>query len=194
MELFHPSALSALAMWFPGLFKDLAALFKKVEETGKWPDRILTAYTSLIPKDLSLQDPGPTDFRPITVLSGLYRLWGKARMPSLLKWQELWVTEEIFGCRRGRNAEQMMLQIAMDLESPAFSSHDYVTGVAHDFRKAFDLVPHQLMLTLSLQKRGCHHRITTALSAMYDGLWRAFKNGWLEYYFPIGKAYFQGLC
>ncbi len=20
------------------------------------------------------------------------------------------------------------------------------------------------------------------------------KNGWLEYYFPIGKAYFQGLC
>ena len=20
------------------------------------------------------------------------------------------------------------------------------------------------------------------------------KNGWLEYYFPIGEAYFQGLC
>ncbi len=20
------------------------------------------------------------------------------------------------------------------------------------------------------------------------------KNGWLEYYFPVGKAYFQGLC
>ena len=40
-------------------------------------------------------------------------------MPSLLKWQEQEVTEEVFGCRRGRNAEQMMIQIAMDLESPA---------------------------------------------------------------------------
>lgn len=94
-------------------------------------------------------------------------------MPSLLKWQEQWVSEEVFGCRRGRNAEQMMIQIAMDLESPAFSSHDYVTGVAYDFRKAFDLVPHQphQLMLLSLQKRGCHHRITTALSAMYDGLY-----------------------
>lgn len=57
LDNWRPSALSALAMWFPGLFKDLAAFFNKVEETGKWPDRILTAYTSLIPKDLSLQDP-----------------------------------------------------------------------------------------------------------------------------------------
>ena len=23
---------------------------------------------------------------------------------------------------------------------------------------------------------------------------RAPKNGWLEYYFPIGDAYFQGIC
>ena len=23
---------------------------------------------------------------------------------------------------------------------------------------------------------------------------KAPKNGWLEYYFPIGEAYFQGLC
>lgn len=67
-------------------------------------------------------------------------------MPSLLKWQEQEVTEEVFGCRRGRNAEQMMIQIAMDLESPAFAAHDYVTGVAYDFRKAFDLVPHQPLL------------------------------------------------
>ena len=54
------------------------------------------------------------------------------------------MTEEVFGCRRGRNAEQMMIQIAMDLESPAFAAHDYVTGVAGEVvitesRKPFQL-------------------------------------------------------
>ena len=73
---------------------------------------MLRAYTALIPKDSTLEDPLPTEFRSISVLSGIYRLWSKARFVSAMKWQEGWVTDSVFGCRRKRSSEQLAMQIA----------------------------------------------------------------------------------
>lgn len=158
LDNWRPSALTALAWWFPGLFVDLAMILNTMELSGHIPESFLSAYTSLIPKDTSLEDAGPTDFRPITVLAAAYRLWVKSRFDQVLQWQESWVTPEIFGCRKRHNAEQMMAQISLDIESPAFSDNSYVSGVAYDYRKAFDLVPHEIMLR-AMQLRGCHPRI-----------------------------------
>ena len=47
----------------------------------------LTAYTALIPRDATIVDPTPTEFRPLTVLSGIYRLWSTARFIAALSWQ-----------------------------------------------------------------------------------------------------------
>lgn len=174
LDNWRPSALTALAWWFPGLFVDLAAIYNAMELSGDLPESFLLAYTSLIPKDTSLEDAGPTDFRPITVLTAVYRLWVKARFDQVLQWQESWVTPEVFGCRKGHNAEQMMAQISLDVESPAFSDNSFVSGVAYDYRKAFDLVPHEIMLQ-AMQLRGCHPRILAVLGSLYKGLQRVFK-------------------
>ena len=75
MDMWKPKALSALTQWFPGLLDDSALIYNKVEATGRWPSAMLLAYTSLMPKDASRVEPKATDCWPITVLSGLYRLW-----------------------------------------------------------------------------------------------------------------------
>ena len=153
LDMWRPGSLAALGHWAPGIFDDLALILDFVETTGQWPRMMLRAYTALIPKDSTLADPLPTEFRPITVLSGIYRLWSKARFVNAMKWQEGWVTDSVFGCRRRRSSEQLAMQIALDLEASAYGGSPCVGGVSYDFKKAFDLVPVNIMLATMRRKR-----------------------------------------
>lgn len=174
LDNWQPSAITTLAQWYPMVFNDLALILNWIEEQGKWPVQIMDAYTSLIPKDDTVIDVAPTDFRPITVLSAVYRLYAKARFGSLLQWQEGWVTESVFGCRSGKSAEGMAMEIAMELESTGYTEFQYVAGVSYDCRKAFDLVPIQTAMEI-LKLRGCHERILKCVQGLYNGMRRAFR-------------------
>ena len=55
--------------WFDGLAKILT----RVEETGVWPDGLLDAYITMIPKVDG--DATPLGQRPLTVLPVVYRVW-----------------------------------------------------------------------------------------------------------------------
>ena len=127
MDNWQPSELKALAEWFPGLFTDLAAIFNYIEDTGEWPEAMMKAYISLIPKN-SEATVKPTDLRPITVLSALYRLWAKVRFQHLLVWQEKWCDKQMWGCRPGHSAEAMALEIALDMEGVAFEAEGIHVG------------------------------------------------------------------
>ena len=181
-----PSAITALAVWFPMLFEDVAMILNKIEKLGEWPQDLLSSYTSLIPKDEHADDVSATDFRPITVLSTIYRLYAKARFIALLQWQESLVSEAVFGCRKGKSAETLAVQIALDLESKGFTNFQYVAGVSYDCRKAFDLVPIEIALEI-MRRRGCRPRILSALHGLYNGLHRVFRlpspvgNWWCSY-------------
>ncbi len=66
------------------------------------------------------------------------------------------------------------MEIAYDLETPAYSDFTHVAGLSYDFRKAFDLIPVNLML-YSMETRGAHSRILRPMRALYQGLVRVFK-------------------
>ena len=174
LDRWTPASLTALSYWFPAIYDDLAAIMNAVEMGAQWPKALLEGYTSLIPKDETLTDPRPTDYRPITVLSAIYRLWGRARFGALLEWQEHWVSDNAFGCRPKHNAEGLAMQIALDLEEPAYEDCDIAFGVSYDFKKAFDLLPTNLVLA-TLQHRGMHPRILNGLRSLYQGLQRVFR-------------------
>ena len=59
-----------LVAWFDGLARILA----KVEEFGVWPDGLLDAYITMIPKVDG--DATPLGQRPLSVLPVVYRIWG----------------------------------------------------------------------------------------------------------------------
>eukprot|EP00435_Cladocopium_sp_Y103_P070750 s129_g36.t1 len=50
-----------------------------VEEKGVWPDNLAKGVVAFIPKDAEKVAPQPDEFRPITILSSVYRLWAEAR-------------------------------------------------------------------------------------------------------------------
>ena len=121
LDRWTPAALTALSQWYPEIYNDLAAILNQVESGSPWPSSMLEGYTSLIPKSETLKNPRPTDYRPITVLSAIYRLWSKARFGVLLQWQEQWVPSSVFGCRPKLSAEGLAMQIALGVEDPAYT-------------------------------------------------------------------------
>ena len=62
-----------LKVLFVAWYDGLARKFTKVEDIGVWPDGLLDAYISMIPKT----DDDATSFgqRPLSVLPVVYRIW-----------------------------------------------------------------------------------------------------------------------
>ena len=59
-------------------FDELARILVKVEDLGIWPDGLLDAYITMIPKTDG--DAAPLGQRPLSVLPVVYRIWASARM------------------------------------------------------------------------------------------------------------------
>ena len=54
-------------------FDELARILTKVEDLGVWPDGLLDAYITMIPKTDG--DAAPLGQRPLCVLPVVYRIW-----------------------------------------------------------------------------------------------------------------------
>ena len=169
-----PQSLIALSLWFPDIFNDLAAILNWIEEHSIWPKALCQAYASLIPKSGMSTAPSPLEFRPISVLSSIYRLWAKARFAHSLPWQELWSPSQVWGCRQHRGAETLCLQLALHMEQSAVEQQSAAGGIAFDFAKCFDQIPFQLLFR-ALEVRGMDNRIINPLKSMYDSLHRVFR-------------------
>ena len=155
LDQWRPDSLKALALWFPSLYGSLGVILRYVEATGTWREPLTCAYLSLIPKDSTKTSPAPapTDFRPISVLSAIYRLWSSTRFKDCMAWQESWAHSQMWGCRRGRGAEAMGMDAAIQLEEIHHNSNLVAGGLCVDFMKCFDLIPENLLFQ-ALQHRG----------------------------------------
>ena len=173
LDGWRPVSLIALSRWYPDLFNGLAMILDWIELNARWPSPLTKAYTALIPKDGMGDAPSPVDFRPISVLSAIYWLWAKARFQDSLNWQEFWAHKEMWGCRKGRGTQGMIMAIAQQLEQEGMHSDCVVGGGAYDFKKCFDLIPFQLLFR-SLEIRGAHPRILMPLQFIYQNLTRVF--------------------
>ena len=174
LDQWRPEELRALSHWAPAVYEPLACILNHIERTGIWPTSLLRGYTALVPKPGMSDDPSPTDFRPISVLSAVYRLWSRRRLGIALQWQEGWAHEQVWGCRPRRGAESMTMDIALELEADMYDECQLVGGISFDSKKAFDLVPVDTML-LAMKHRGAHTNLLRAMRGMYDGLELVFR-------------------
>ena len=121
--------------WFDGLARILA----KVEEIGVWPDGLLDAYITMIPKVDG--DATPLGQRPLSVLPVVYRIWASARMVQLEPWFRSWVPPCVFSAGGGRSSVQAWFTTALDIEEVLSG---IVEGDVHifvaDVIKSFDTV------------------------------------------------------
>eukprot|EP00662_Eupelagonemidae_sp_cell21_P057566 gene57566-biopygen5808 len=168
MEGWRPAELKRLP---PPLLELVATMLNCFEETGEWPDALLEAFITLIPKDGA--GGGPLDLRPITVTSALYRLWAAARVRQVLEWQELWMPRGARGFRLGCGTDDVYYTLALRIER-ALLRDEPLVGLGLDLAKAFDSLPQTIMLSLCAAL-GMSERILRPLRTMYRRLHRRFR-------------------
>ena len=86
---------------FPEAWFDwLAVVLSRVELDGVWPDGLLDAYVTMIPK--SDGDSTPLGQRPLCVLPVVYRIWASVRLRHLDGWLRSWLPLSVFSAGGGR--------------------------------------------------------------------------------------------
>ena len=155
------------------LLDGLCVLFDTIESTGHWPAALTTGYLCLIPKTDS--DGSPSNLRPLSILSVIYRLWASVRLKELMIWQESWAHPSQTGFRSSLECSDSLYPLALDVERALLEGRE-LAGCFLDFEKAFDLLPlHEILLPLAT-RLGLPGPFVLCLSNLYSRLTRVFKH------------------
>ena len=121
--------------WYVGL----AWILRLVEDTGVWPDGLLDAYVTMIPK--SDGDSTPLGQRPLCVLPVIYRLWASVRLGHIQHWFYSWVTNTVFSAGKGVSSVDAWYATSLDIEEVLSGAVDgHVHLFVADVIKSFDTV------------------------------------------------------
>ena len=116
----------------------LASVCTVAETIGRWPRQALAGKVSSIAK---VPHPtSPSDFRPITILSHLYRLWGSHHCRRLLGELEHALPPQLYGNRKGCCATMVWSALAWQIETAQLDDRS-LCGVQADVQKAFNHIP-----------------------------------------------------
>ena len=120
-------------------FDQLARILTLIEDNGVWPDGLLDAYITMIPKTDG--DATPLGQRPLGVLPVVYRIWASSRMVQLEGWFKSWVPDSVFSAGGGRGSVEAWYTSAFDIEEVLSGSVDsHVHLFVADVIKSFDTV------------------------------------------------------
>ena len=102
------------------------------------PPELMRART--IPLGKSKHPDQPALTRPITILSLLYRLWGRATTYKALRYWARTLPEEIVGFLPGRSMANAMVAFQWKLEQTSRFTEASLGGLTLDLTKAFNLI------------------------------------------------------
>ena len=153
-------------------FDQLARILTLVEDYGVWPDGLLDAYITMIPKTDG--DATPLGQRPLSVLPVVYRIWPSSRMVQLEGWFKSWVPDSVFSAGGGRGSVEAWYTSAFDIEEVLSGSVDsHVHLFVADVIKSFDTVD-----------RGVLDAVLSSL-----GLPGWFRHAYFEYHAHVRLRY-----
>ncbi|CAK9082832.1 Retrovirus-related Pol polyprotein from type-1 retrotransposable element R2, partial [Durusdinium trenchii] len=93
---------------------DLANLFTAVESGADWPQQLCRGHVTCIAK--VAQATEATQYRPITLFSLLYRIWGSCRARELLAQLEPFANFDTFGYIKHRSCVDLTYAIMVQVE------------------------------------------------------------------------------
>ena len=106
---------------------------------GVWPDGLLDAYVTMIPK--SDGDSTPLGQRPLCVLPVVYRIWASVRLRHLDGWLRSWLPLSVFSAGGGRGSVDAWYSTALDFEEVLSGlSESHVHVFVADVVESFDTV------------------------------------------------------
>ena len=149
----------------------LAELFNSITSTGTWPQALLPSFVALLAK---VPHPkSPKDARPITVLTTLYRIWGKLMGVKIMQAILPFLSPDLFGSVPGRSANDAAWELQSSLEE-AFATQSEVVGVSLDLSKAYNTIPREVVAALA-DRCGWPPCLKHAYLSFLNGFHRFFK-------------------
>lgn len=124
---------------------ELAIIFNECIDCGVFPDQMKFSKITPLFKTGSTSDP--TNFRPISVLPALSKIFEKIILDQLLihfNNNKLMHSQQ-YGFTRGRSTADAGLKLISEILNAWENSHDAI-GVFCDLSKAFDCVHHEILI------------------------------------------------
>jgi len=148
----------------------VVSLFNAIENGCDWPKQLLNAFCHPLPKHPGASLVG--EFRPIVIMSVLYRSWSALRSRSLLQQLRHVVGSGVVGFMPSREAGEIWHYVQALVEI-SLQSNRTLTGVVSDVRKAFESIPRVCLFEVA-QHVGLPASLTSSWSRFLEGLERRF--------------------
>ena len=160
--------LSALS---PVRHQDLANLFGLLQDGHPWPTQLITGFVCPVAK---VQNPDlPSHFRPIVLISLLYRIWANSSARAFLPVLVDLLSPHVFGYVPGRRACDLWATLQLALDSARLTKQ-CVSGYCADLVKCFNRLPRVPLLAL-LRHFGLDPGVAQAWENALHGLERRFR-------------------
>lgn len=101
-----------------------------------WPKQVLVGHITAIEKHGAAA--APSDYRPICVLSMIYRTWGSIRSKQMLAWIDRFAPKYLMGNRPGHSTMDIWHSLALMVEGAAHDDSMHVAGLVTDICKCFN--------------------------------------------------------
>ena len=141
------------------------------EHTGSWPLQLLEGIVSSLEK--VPQASKVSDFRPICVLSFVYRVWSSIRAKAALAHFARHAPPGMYGTLPGCDSSDVWMSLQLAVEA-SHRSGNPLYGLSADLTKAFNMLPRLPVLGLA-RLRGLPETLVRPWLSAITGLKRRFK-------------------
>ena len=146
-------------------------LICRAEQDGSWPEQALVGRVASLGK---VEHPMKvSDFRPITVISHIYRLWSGLRAKEILQWLDAVCPSFLLGNRPACMAAHSWSHVQWMVEM-TFLQQLSLAGLTADIQKAFNHLPREVLMH-ACKVLGVPQPILLAWSGALSGLSRRFQ-------------------
>eukprot|EP00971_Amphidinium_carterae_P331663 6465383-Amphidinium_carterae.1 len=161
VHLLRTTTASGLDGWPPSLVPSISLpvarvllhVFYACEYTARWPRQFAKVRVHLLPKERS-PSLSPDQYRPISILSVFYRLWGRWRLEHLVRLQVFdQLHGALLGAIPGRNPRERLAHLLLSCEASQVlvpEGPEELGSALHvinlDAKKCFDLLHRQRAL------------------------------------------------
>ena len=150
---------------------EFCTFFHRAESEGVWPQQLLSGLVHSLAK--TAHPESPLDFRPITILPVLYRIWGSHHSKIVLRALDKVLTTDLRGSRPGCHATQVWTQLLWLIEQTHVCEGS-LAGLQADIQKAFNHLP-RLIVAEAAAVCGLPCPVILAWTAAVQGLQRFFQ-------------------
>ena len=150
--------------------ESLVKLLNEVEHTGAWPEQLLHGAIYSLAKVPNAQEVG--QFRPVTVLPMMYRIWSSIRSRQILAHIGNLAPPTMLGNMPHKDAPTFWWQLQLEVED-ALLTGTPMSGVTTDLVKAFNGLPREPIFHAA-RKLGLPQGVLRAWEAAAQGIQRHF--------------------